>query len=216
MLRETISVSEHFFMPPIQELIQLIFLSLYIKGDIFTWLPFSEYLLKSNRESLLLCVLFPEVCICYIKNTEQVMNYFLDMLHMFCPYFFPVTCLSAKTTISLIDFRKGKVLILKWDILKERLNCKKKKTNHQSKTKQKPKKNPKKNIPTARPRWLYLPWKMNFLAISAWPVLVRSQGVCKWAVRRFLMNKWWGQEGWGMTINNSFNVGFSRGLFCAA
>lgn len=67
------------------------------------------------------------------------MNYFLDMLHMFCPYFFPVTCLSAKTTISLIDFRKGKVLILKWDILKERLNSKK---NHQSKTKQKPKSKP--------------------------------------------------------------------------
>lgn len=40
------------------------------------------------------------------------MNYFLDMLHMFCPYIFPITCLSAKTTISLIDFRKGKVLIL--------------------------------------------------------------------------------------------------------
>lgn len=53
------------------------------------------------------------------------MNYFLDMLHMFCPYFFPVTCLFAKTTIGLTDFRKGKVLILKWDILKERLNCKK-------------------------------------------------------------------------------------------
>lgn len=144
MLREAISLSEHFFMPPIQELIQLIFLSLYIKGDIFTWLPFSEYLLKSNRESLLLCVLFPEVCICYIKNTEQVMNYFLDMLHMFCPYFFPVTCLSAKTTISLIDFRKGKVLILKWDILKERLNCKKKKQTTKAKQNKNLKKTPKK------------------------------------------------------------------------
>lgn len=115
MLKEAISVSENIFLPLIHKLIQLDFLSLYIKGDIFTWLPFSECLLKRNRESLFLCAVFPELCIHYIKHAEQVMNYFLDVLHMFCPYIFPVTSLSAKTTISLIDFRKGKVLILKWN-----------------------------------------------------------------------------------------------------
>lgn len=47
------------------------------------------------------------------------------VLHMCCPYIFPVTCLSAKTTNSLINSRKGEVLVMEWDILKERLNCRK-------------------------------------------------------------------------------------------
>lgn len=36
MLKEAISVSVNIFLPLFQELIQLVFLSLYIKGDIFT------------------------------------------------------------------------------------------------------------------------------------------------------------------------------------
>lgn len=56
------------------------------------------------------------------------MKYFLDTMKMCCPYFFPVTSYSAKTTIRLINSRKGKVLILEWGNLKERLKAKKTQT----------------------------------------------------------------------------------------
>lgn len=134
MLKEAISVSVNIFLPLFQELIQLVFLSLYIKGDIFTWLSFSEYLLKGNKEKPLFVCSFPWTMCLLHKKYKASYELLLGCVAHVLSLLFPVTCLSAKTTISLIDFRKGKVLILKWDILKERLKCKKK-TRRQSKTK---------------------------------------------------------------------------------
>lgn len=93
MLKEAISIFENIFLPLIQELIPLVFLSLYIKGDIFTWLPFSEYLLKGDKEKPLLVCTFPwTVCLLHKKyraSYELLLGYVAHVLSLLFSCYLP-------------------------------------------------------------------------------------------------------------------------------
>lgn len=166
---------------------------------------------------LLFCFVFSwTYCVLHKKyraGYETLLGYGGHVL-MCCPYFFPVACLSAKMAISLIYSRKGKVLILEWDIYEKRLNCKQ---HPPIKTQNKTKNPTRTETPlTTRPSYqvdCIIPAKWTFWLPIHKRFLSEVKRVCKWAAQRFLMQKWWGQEGWDMTINNSFNVGFQG--FCS-